>query len=298
MDNNGEKMGKRSGRKDEWEKRGRKESKHERILREMREKLKEAYLPRDRIIIFGEGMLNDIDKTINILFNRLSEWYAIYFPELELEDRKKYCELVIVIDKNEMEETKKRINELIGEDDKKSEEIISNLEKSSGIDLEKSDIEELIDVAKYILDLIKLRKKVESYVDKVTKETCLNLSTVTGERVTAKLIAHIGGLNKLASIPASTIQVLGAEKALFKHLKKKTKPPKHGIIFQHTEIHSSPKEIRGKIARALAAKISIAARMDNYGKNFIGDELRKKFEERVKNIKEEFEKKEKQKEKK
>jgi len=86
-------------------------------------------------------------------------------------------------------------------------------------------------------------------------------------------------------MPASTVQVIGAEKALFKHLKNKSiDPPKHGIIFQHASISTSPKSVRGKIARALATKITLAAKADEYTKRFIGPEVKDKFDKRLKDI--------------
>jgi len=98
------------------------------------------------------------------------------------------------------------------------------------------------------------------------------------------LIAQAGGLSKLASFPSSTVQVIGAEKALFKHLRSGSPPPKHGLIFQHVLISTSPKHARGKIARALAAKIAIAAKADAYSHNFIAEKLKEQFEARAKDI--------------
>jgi len=89
-------------------------------------------------------------------------------------------------------------------------------------------------------------------------------------------------------MPASTIQVLGAEKALFRSLKTGSRPPKHGIIFQHPYLHDAKKWQRGKIARAMAGKIAIAARADLFGGRFIGDELRAELEKRVEEIKEKY----------
>ena len=91
-----------------------------------------------------------------------------------------------------------------------------------------------------------------------------NISSIAGENIGARLIAKAGSLEKLARIPSSTIQILGAEKALFRALKTGSKPPKHGILFQHDDIHTAPKWQRGKIARSIASKIAIAARVDAY----------------------------------
>ncbi|MCS7109448.1 MAG: hypothetical protein NZ903_01470, partial [Candidatus Micrarchaeota archaeon] len=152
-------------------------------------------------------------------------------------------------------------------------------------DLEEKDLDAIKIVAQQIIALEEIKKQLQQYEDELVREIAPNLVEVGGPRITAKLIAHVGSLEKLARLPASTIQVLGAEKALFKHLRRKTKPPKHGIIFQHTIVHSVPKNKRGKIARALATKLAIAAKIDVFGKGkFIGKELRVEFEKRVKEI--------------
>jgi nucleolar protein 56 len=117
------------------------------------------------------------------------------------------------------------------------------------------------------------------------KEIAPNLESIAGATIGARLIAKSGGLKELANLPASTIQVLGAEKALFKHLKYGTKPPKHGILFQHPLVHSAPKWQRGKIARLLANKISIAARADYFSQKDIRDILRRDIDKRVEMIK-------------
>jgi nucleolar protein 56 len=97
-------------------------------------------------------------------------------------------------------------------------------------------------------------------------------------------VAQAGGLHRLSFFPASTIQVLGAEKALFKHLRSGSKPPKHGLIFQHSSIGMSPKKVRGKIARALAAKLTIASKADAISHNFIAEKLKASFEAHTKRI--------------
>ena len=148
--------------------------------------------------------------------------------------------------------------------------------------LEFGDIEE--EFREKIKELEKFRKMLEKFVEKEMKEVAPNLTVLIGSTLGARLISLAGGLNKLAILPASRIQVLGAEKALFKHVVKGSKPPKHGIIFQHALIRTSPKKLRGKIARALATKIAIAVKADAFSKRYIGDELKKRFETRVKEI--------------
>jgi nucleolar protein 56 len=97
-----------------------------------------------------------------------------------------------------------------------------------------------------------------------------------------------GGLENLAKMPASTMQVLGAEKALFRSLKTGARPPKHGVIFQYASIHQSPRWQRGKIARALSGKLAIAARVDAFGGDYMGEKLAKDLEKKISEIQEKY----------
>ncbi|MBO3769913.1 MAG: hypothetical protein JTT15_05900 [Candidatus Brockarchaeota archaeon] len=126
------------------------------------------------------------------------------------------------------------------------------------------------------------RSAVEKQIGDLMEETAPNVAAVIGPILGARLISKVGSLARLASLPASTIQILGAEKALFRALRKKGKPPKHGIIFQHPWVHGSPRKIRGKIARLLASKIAVAARVDHFSGRFIGEEIKKELEDKVK----------------
>ncbi len=106
-----------------------------------------------------------------------------------------------------------------------------------------------------------------------------------GSLIAARLISLAGSLEKLAKMPSSTVQVLGAEKALFRSLHENAKPPKHGVIFQYPEIRGSPRSLRGKIARALAGKLAIAAKVDAMSGKYVGDRLKGEVEEKIENIK-------------
>jgi nucleolar protein 56 len=258
------------------------EKRRMRILDEMKAKIRKAHLSRDNLMVFADSAYSDLEKQINILFERLTEWYGVYFPELKLEDRVKYCNLVLQIDKKDFQKSKKAIQSILGE---KAEGVVKSLQNTMGADLDEKDLDSIKLLAQQILALEETKDQLEKYIGSLAKEVCPNLSEVGGPKIAAKLIAHVGSLEKLAKLPASTIQVLGAEKALFKHLRRKTKPPKHGIIFQHTIIHSAPKDKRGRLARTLASKLAIAAKVDAYGKgHFVGKELREDFEKRVKEI--------------
>jgi nucleolar protein 56 len=131
-----------------------------------------------------------------------------------------------------------------------------------------------------ISQLCELRQEIANAIELEMNTTAPNLSTLAGELLGARLIARAGGLAPLARMPASRIQVIGASKALFRHMKYGTKPPKHGVIFQHPLVRGSHPNNRGKVARILAAKIAIAARLDFYSKK-VHPELSSQVEKRV-----------------
>jgi nucleolar protein 56 len=128
------------------------------------------------------------------------------------------------------------------------------------------------------------RKLLEAEVSTSVQSMAPNLSTLAGPVLGARLISRAGGLARLAAMPSSRIQVMGAEKSLFKHLRGNAPSPKHGIIYRHPAVISSPRKMRGKIARVLAAKLSIAARLDSGGAGFSLD-LQTSLEARLKQIK-------------
>ena len=139
-------------------------------------------------------------------------------------------------------------------------------------------------LAENTLQLVKVRDKLVTYVKSNMNQIAPNISTVAGDTIGARLIAKVGGIEQLARQSSSTIQLLGAEKALFRSLRTGARPPKHGIIFQHDQIHSAPKWQRGKIARSLAGKIAIAARIDAFrGKK--ADNIESMFNDRLMEIK-------------
>lgn len=230
------------------------------------------------------GVTKTIDvltKIINMSTERLEEWYAIYFPELKLEDKEKFIQAVLLLDKTHISMTE--LSKLVGQ--QKAEEVNEKAKTSLGADIKKEDLAECQAFASAITMLYRAKKQQEEYQQKLAKELCPNMCTVAGPEIAAKLVAHVGSLRRLAMMPSSTIQVIGAEKALFKHLKnRKIQPPKHGLLFQHASISGSPKQVRGKIARALANKITLAAKADAFTHRDIGVQLQKDFESRYNEI--------------
>jgi len=251
-------------------------------------KVKGAVEKRDLLVAQAIQTLDDVDKTINLFMSRLREWYGIHFPELDrlLEKHETYARLVVNIGNRE-DFTAERL-EREGLPGQKAEQITNAAKTSMGADLSERDLAQIQALGRRVLDLYDLRESLEKYIDDVMEEVAPNIKALTGALLGARLIALAGGLNNLAKMPASTLQVLGAEKALFRSLKTGTKPPKHGIIFQHPYLHEAKKWQRGKIARTLAGKLAIAARTDAFGGRFIGEELKADLEKRVEEIRQKY----------
>lgn len=238
-----------------------------------RKRVQVAISSRDNLLIQSVGAVDEMNKASNLLFERLTEWYGMYFPEFRTPEPAKYVEGVLLIDRHTPH--LENMEKVFGE---QAKTILGRMEHSVGTKLEQGDLSQIQSLAVQIKLIWKLRDEVEAYEAKIAKEICPNVSHLAGPELAAKLVAQAGGLQRLATFPSSTIQVLGAEKALFKHLKSGSKPPKHGLLFQHPLIGKSPKKIRGKIARALAGKIAIAVKADAISHNFIAEKLKEQFE--------------------
>ncbi|AEF96742.1 hypothetical protein [Methanotorris igneus] len=241
---------------------------------------------KDKLIIQTVEALDDLDKTLNLLSERIREWYSLYFPEMDKIIKKHELYVNLITQFGEREKfTKSQLKKILPSNIAK--ELAESAKSSMGGDISEEDLRILRDMAEEIKRLYERRKELQSYLEDLMEEFAPNLTKVAGASLGARLISLAGGLEKLAKFPASTVQVLGAEKALFAHLREGAEPPKHGVIYQHPFIQSSPKYLRGKIARALACKISIAARADMFG-NYIGDMLLEQLEKKVEEIRKRY----------
>jgi len=252
-----------------------------------RSRIQEQSGARDKMVMQAIEALDDIDKVLNLLVSRLREWYGLHFPELDeiLPKHQRYVAFVKEIGRRE-NATREKLKQL-GFGDDKIERILERKD-SMGAEVGRFDMEVIQKLAEEIDRLYKLRDVIEDYLEKAMDDVAPNLKSLVGAKLAARLISLAGGLRELAMLPSSTIQVLGAEKALFRHLRTGAKPPKHGVIFQYPAISRSPWWQRGKIARALAGKLAIAARVDYFSGEYIGEELKKELEQRIKEIKEKY----------
>ena len=258
---------------------------HEVTTRMARERVTEEFEETERMIAQPVQILEELDKAINVLSMKAREWYGIHFPELNrlIGEHETYMRLVVELGERG-NFTRSNLGK-IGIQIPLSSKVSERASRSLGAPLRREDLETIKGVCREILSLYGLRKGVGDYIVSLTNKVAPNTVEVAGPLLTAKLITRAGGLRKLAMMPSSKIQILGAEKAMFRSIKTGAKPPKHGLIFQHPLIHSAPRRQRGKFARVLAGKLTIAARVDAFSRRFIGDKLREDLEERIQQLK-------------
>ena len=234
-------------------------------------KMKKAQAGEDKHLIQAINSIDDIDESISKLIERIREWYALYFPEMDLiKNNETYIKLIY--------------------ENKTKEEIInakSDAFPSDMLDIEDdinpADLDIMNNYAKSIYELQQTRKNIINYIDAKMESIAPNLKLLVGSSLGAKLISHAGGLKRLATYSSSTVQIMGAEKALFRHLKSGDRPPKYGLIYQHPQIRGAKWWNRGKIARLLAGRISLAVRKDVFTHDF-NPEIFNEFNDKVKEI--------------
>ncbi len=233
-----------------------------------RQEIKSAQ-EHDQILIQAVRRLSELEKELNKKTERLKAWYSLYFPELEnnTKNNEEYLEKVLDIFYR-----KDIIEEL-------------DLEKSTGLELDDQDLRLLKTFSESVKRGFEEKESLEKYVENLAKRIIPNISAVLGEVVAAKLVSEAGSLKKFARMPSSTVQVLGAEKALFRHMKGEGSAPKHGTIFLHPCISSLPNNKRGKMARYLSNKAVLAGRLDMYNGEFKGDEYREEVDKKYEELK-------------
>ncbi|HYD03424.1 MAG TPA: NOP5/NOP56 family protein [Alphaproteobacteria bacterium] len=211
----------------------------------------------DTYIVQSINSVTEMDKICNTLVKRLREWYSYYYPELsnEISDNELFVKKLLQHSKDE----------LMREYD---------LEISMGPSIEQKDLDMMLSFARQVDDMYLERNKIILYIENTLMAYTPNMYALVGGLIGAKLIEKAGSLKHLAMLPSSTVQLLGAEKALFRHIRnKKIRPPKHGLILSHPFVMNAKRSEKGTAARTLAAKISIAARVDYFKGEFVGDKL-------------------------
>jgi nucleolar protein 56 len=252
-------------------------------------KVQEASEQLDLHISQSINSMDEIDKILNTIGTRMREWYGLHFPELDNLLQNIITYATIVFDCGKRENITRDLLEKIDIPENRLEIILTTSKRSRGGRITDENLQIVQNLAQQVISLSKIRKVLENHIDNTMEEVAPNVKNLLTAAVGARLIAKSGSLKKLASSSASTIQILGAEKALFRTLKTGANPPKHGILFQQPVIHSAPKWQRGKLARAIASKTAIAARLDIYGQTpTINQKLSDTLNNRITEIQEKY----------
>lgn len=242
----------------------------------------------DNMIIQTIALVDQLDKDINTFAMRIREWYSYHFPELVkiVNDNHLYAKVAQFIkNRKELTEDKLEALEEIVMDEGKAQAIYAASKSSMGMDISPIDLINIESFASRVIDLVDYRQKLHSYLTSKMNQVAPNLQALIGDLVGARLIAHAGSLTNLAKYPASTVQILGAEKALFRALKTKGKTPKYGLIFHSSFIGRAGAKNKGRISRYLANKCSIASRIDCFSENptsLFGKKLHDQVDDRLK----------------
>jgi nucleolar protein 58 len=234
-----------------------------------RHKLKFSPDKIDTMIVQAIGLLDDLDKELNTYAMRVKEWYGWHFPEMAkiLNDNLAYAKVVLKMGMREDWEASD-LAEILPEEIETA--VKAAADRSMGTEITQEDLENIQALAEQVVSFTEYRQQLASYLSARMQAIAPNLTTLVGDLVGARLIAHAGSLMNLSKSPASTIQILGAEKALFRALKTKHDTPKYGLIYHASLIGQATGKNKGKMARVLAAKAAIGLRVDalqDWGEN-------------------------------
>lgn len=269
----------------------------------------------DNMIIQSIALLDQLDKDLNTFAMRVREWYSWHFPELKdiVKDNYMFARCAAYVqnksslvgaahesgnngedddngnNKMEVDSTAPSTKlaglvEIVG-DTHLAEAIVAAAKTSMGMDCSVIDMVNIVNFTQRMIKMAEYRKQLAIYLSDKMSVVAPNLSTLIGDTVAARLISKAGSLTNLAKAPASTVQILGAEKALFRALKTKGNTPKYGLIYHSTFIGRAEAKNKGRISRYLANKCSIATRIDSFSENptnIYGEKLRDQVEERLK----------------
>ena len=244
---------------------------------------------QDKPIIQAIALIDILDKDINNFSMRVKEWFGWHFPELAkiVKDNYLYIRLVKVIkERKNLIENKDELKTQIDDitmDPEMTKQIVDSALMSMGSEISEGDLLNIKLFTAKVESLVRYRENLANYLKEKMKKLAPNTSALVGEVVAARLVSHSGSLSSLAKYPASTIQILGAEKALFRALKTRSKTPKYGLLYNSSFIGKAKAKNKGKISRYLANKLAMCARIDYFSNDRFdeyGNELKKQIEER------------------
>ncbi|KAL3156979.1 Nucleolar protein 58 [Trebouxia sp. C0009 RCD-2024] len=241
----------------------------------------------DTMIVQAIGLLDDLDKELNTYAMRVREWYGWHFPEMTkiVADNIKYAKAIKLM--GTRENAAERDFSGIPLEEEEESHLKDAAVISMGTEISAEDMMNIEALCDQVIALAEYRGQLFDYLKSRMQAIAPNLTVLVGELVGARLIAHAGSLINLAKHPASTVQILGAEKALFRALKTKHETPKYGLIYHASLIGQAAPKFKGKISRVLAAKCSLSIRVDALGESAdatIGLESRSKVESRLRQL--------------
>lgn len=235
-----------------------------------RYKLKFSTDKVDSMIVQAVSLLVDLDKELNNYAMRLKEWYSWHFPELEkiVSENETFARIVLALG---MRTNISKVDLTSVVPQEIAEDVQKACEISFGTEILEEDETNIKALASQVIEITEYRATLNEYLSNRMKAIAPNLTILIGEMVAAKLIAHAGSLMNLAKLPASTIQILGAEKALFRAMKTRKNTPKYGLIYNASLVGQAQAKFKGRIARTLAAKASLCCRYDALGEDQDGN---------------------------
>merc|ERR1712096_303349 len=240
----------------------------------------------DTMIVQAVNLMGDLDKELNNYIMRCREWYGWHFPELGkiITDNLAFVRTVELMGFRENAKSTD-MSEVLPEE--VEEKVKEAAEISMGTEISDEDITNIKHLCQQVVEIQEYRGQLYEYLKNRMMAIAPNLTVLVGELVGARLIAHAGSLMNLAKHPASTVQILGAEKALFKALKTKHDTPKYGLIYHAQLVGQASTKLKGKVSRMLAAKAALATRVDALGEETntdLGIEHRAKVESRIRQL--------------
>lgn len=242
----------------------------------------------DTMIVQAVCLLDDLDKELNNYIMRTREWYGWHFPELGkiITDNVSFVKIIKLIGTRE-HALETDMSDVLS--DELETQVKEAAEISMGTEIAEEDILNIQHLCDQVIEISAYRTQLFDYLRSRMMAITPNLTVLVGELVGARLIAHAGSLINLAKHPASTLQILGAEKALFRALKTKKDTPKYGLIYHSALVTHTNSKLKGKISRMLAAKAALATRVDALGEDVgfeLGAEHKVKIENRMRFLEE------------
>ncbi len=248
------------------------------FLSKTKERVQEQLSGPDMQVVKAVGMGKSLESMFNLVFEQAMEWYGLHFPELRFQVRDPVQMLQLMA---HVGERKNYAVESVGKfvlNADTAQRVVEASKQSKGGSMDAHALKALQSTAKLGLGMKLEQQSLNGFVEMQMKELAPNFSELATPMIAAQLLAKAGSLKRLAEMPGSTIQVLGAEEALFSHLKTHSRPPKHGYIFNHPFVKNLPRHVRGRMARTLAGKLAICARVDVFGKSRVVDQFKSKLE--------------------